>query len=46
MATKVTEHRETNADEDPLEMDPIKMIMEQLGNQYIILKVFRKEFIS
>ena len=27
-------------------MDPIKMIMSQLGNQYIILKVYEKEYIS
>lgn len=28
------------------EMDPVRMIMDQLGNQYIILKVYGKEFIS
>ena len=33
------------ASEEDLEMDPIKMIMEQLGNQYIILKVYEREFI-
>ena len=32
--------------DDGLETDPIKMIMDQLGNQYIILKVYEKEFIS
>ena len=32
--------------DDPKEMDPLRMILDQLGNQYIILNVHLKEFIS
>lgn len=33
-------------DDEDAEMDPVKMIMTALGMQFIILKVYRQEFIS
>lgn len=36
----------SESDGDNLETDPIKMIMEQLGNQFIILRVYDNEFIK
>lgn len=37
---------DSEGSDDGVEMDPIKMIMKALGNQFIILKVYVKEFIS
>ena len=44
------EEKDSNESEESegecLETDPIKMIMDQLGNQFIILRVYDKEFIK
>ena len=37
---------DSEGSDDGVEMDPVKMIMEALGNQFIILKVYVKEFIT
>lgn len=33
-------------EEELIEMCPVKMIMEQLGNQYIILEIYGQKFIT
>ena len=37
---------DSEGSDDGIEMDPVKMIMEALGNQFIILKVYAKTFIT